>query len=248
MQVTNAKHRTTSGKLPVTTPIWLAPCPKCADGTIRAEHGQSVNWVYVCSHCGSAFELLAEGYQVARWRLVEGPHACPQIPWRGSRPRPNLPPASVPSPAEFKKYRRFLRRHREVREWLNERGLNDDTITHWRWGYGQPDPSRPPGLIIPIPRYRPVTYRIRYWPEPWVPPGVESGAVKIATPRGHPQHLWPHVPHGRGTLLTEGELRRGAVHSARPTRHRYARNDGQARASCQAGSLGRGRSGLLRRR
>ncbi len=111
----------------------------------------------------------------------------------------------MPALGRFAEWRRERRHRPDVLAWLDSRGLPD--VSEWQWGYGQPDPKRPPGLVIPCPPRRPVTYRVRYWPELWLPPGCDVGdEVKVASPRGHEVRLWPDLPSGGEVLLCEGEL------------------------------------------
>jgi hypothetical protein len=171
---------------------------------VRAEPGHTQPWVYTCEgRCGGAWDLLRAGYGVTGPQLHDGPRASPECGWRNARRRPDRPPDPLPTPLQFAVWRRELRRRADLIAWLAGRGLPD--LSEWFWGYGQPNPNRPPGVVMPVPPRRPVTYRIRYWPELWLPPGAEK-PVKIASPYGHPVRLWPDLPSGGQVLLCEGEL------------------------------------------
>ena len=192
--------------------MWHVSCP--CGSVARVEPGRERQWVLCCLKCGGGMDLidrLADRYNASRSEVLDGPNG--PLPWERVRPRRSGPAAPMPSPGELLRARRELWSNRAALDWLrDERGLSDEIIRGARLGYGQPDPRRPSGLILPVPAGRPVTYRIRYWPEVWVPPGVRTERapkpVKIATPRGHTHRLYPGPVSTSGgpVVLAEAEL------------------------------------------
>lgn len=154
-------------------------------------------------------DKLSINYNVSRSRILDGPVRCIEIPWERQQPRRKGPPARGLTEQQRRAYRRDLWNRRDVLQWLmDERGLTKRAIREFALGYGQPHAKRPPGLIIPYQLSSVAdSYRIRYWPDLWQPPGDrDPRSVKIATPRSHSLGLYPELPDGGFVVLCEGEL------------------------------------------
>ena len=196
---------TNSPDLQVVQAIWRLPCP--CGGIIHASRGEIKKWVLACTREGGGLTMLravAEFYSISVTQLLDGPYATPDLPWQ--MPRPKGPPDPQPTREEFTRWRKALWRNKAALAYLHDkRGLTDKTIRNAMLGYGQPNPNRPAGIVIPIPPHDPVTFRTRLWPDPWFPPGGGK-EVKILTPYRHEQRPYPSIPSGGLAVLCEGEL------------------------------------------
>ncbi|HWF49077.1 MAG TPA: hypothetical protein VG294_00415 [Solirubrobacteraceae bacterium] len=193
---------------PDATPVYLVACPlPGCGGRVRAERGRSVEWIYCCDRHGAAFDDLAEGYGEAKATLYEGPSECKVIRWQRHRSQ-LLAPEPRPTLNQYKRWRSDLLRNPEALDYIrDERGLSDETIARHLLGYGRPNDARPSGFILPQPigNAPPKSYRLRFWPDPWL---TNGRAVKIITPRHHRAQIYPRLPGPFETagVLVEGEL------------------------------------------
>jgi len=153
-------------------------------------------------------ERAAEHYGVPVAKLLIGPKATPTLPWNtttdGRSQRAGGPPEANP---DFDTAHRTLLTNRTAMRYLRERGIPRPIVTKYRFGYAQPNPKRPPGIIIPVALHFGMSFRVRYWPDKWVNPVGEE--IKEANPRGHAQALWyapPTATDPPDRVLCEGPL------------------------------------------